>query len=126
MDGLLVGLIVLLFLFCVSCAYHEVRNAQQIWDEEQELRKTRKLNGMRSSDDPTPIETIGSRPDSERPPGVDWTISNWSGVRGKYMPKDRGYAESSLDLRGTREQLEALEMKDQTDPTIPKELGSMI
>merc|ERR1711934_616964 len=124
MDELLIGLVALLILFCVGCTWHELRNAQHIWEEDQELRKTRKLNGMKSCDDPTPIELIGSRPDSERPPGVDWTISNWSGVRGKYLPNDRGYAESSLAIRGTREQLEALEEKDLNDPTIPKELGS--
>ena len=33
----------------------------------------------------------GARPVSERPPGVDWTISLWAEERGEYCPTDRGY-----------------------------------
>ena len=54
----------------------------------------RKLTGI-PPDDGAVIELIGSRPDDERPAGVDWTISMWSGDRGHYGKNDRGAARSS-------------------------------
>ena len=57
---------------------------------------------------------------------MDWTISNWSGIRGKYLESDRGYAGANGEHRGTQQQLDELIHKDETDPTIPTELGSMV
>ena len=56
---------------------------------EDPFNPRRKLNGLQA-DDNAEIELIGSRPDSERPAGVDWSISTWSDARGKYHPSDRG------------------------------------
>jgi hypothetical protein len=126
MDLVLIAVALLLLLLIAACVWSELRTCQQYQDEDRELRKTRKLNGMKSCDDPTPIELIGSRPHSERPAGVDWTISNWSGVRGMYLPRDRGYADAKADERSNVEYLAELEVKDQENPTIPKVLANMI
>ncbi len=43
-------------LLCVLCAWFECRSAQALYDEELAARRHRKLDGMKTCDDPTPIE----------------------------------------------------------------------
>ena len=74
---------------CICCAAIELRQCGRDWAEDAERRRRTKLNGI--SHDHTSIELIGARPVSERPPGVDWTISLWAEERGEYCPTDRGY-----------------------------------
>ena len=111
--------------WCV-CIYFELRTCRELQAEAERENRRKKLNGMTSSNDPTPIELIGSLPHNERPVGVDWTISNWSGVRGRYMPGEKGYSSAPPDQRATRAELEQLNKNDIENPTVPEVLGSMI
>jgi hypothetical protein len=87
-DGLVwLILAVVVLSLCGWCLSAELRQAR---DAEEWFKKQKTMNGLASSPD-RPIELIGGRPDNERPAGVDWTISMWSGVRGEYGPSDRGY-----------------------------------
>ena len=85
--GLVAGVAIL--TICVVCTAVELRQCQRDWSEESERKRRTKLNGI-DPDHPA-IELIGSRPDNERPPGVDWTISLWADKRGEYSVNDRGY-----------------------------------
>ena len=76
-------------LGCIACVFYEVHTAKQTYVQEQALKRRRKLDGLNGPDEP--IELIGSRPDDERPAGVDWTISTWGAERGQYDVSNRGY-----------------------------------
>ena len=86
----LLAVLVGFLLLCCCCVLNEMRQCRAAWAEEVELKRHKKLNGLTIRDDGKAIELIGSRPDHERPAGVDWSISMWSGKRGQYGPGDRG------------------------------------
>ena len=77
-------------MLCACCVLFELRHSRQRFLEEAELKRHRVFNGLGQQDD-TPIELIGSRPDDERPAGVDWSISMWGTTRGEYDETDRGF-----------------------------------
>ena len=88
----LIGGTAALSLCCGACIFAEVRQCRRLWEEDRELRRHQKLNGLHSGPlSDAPIELIGSRPHDERPQGVDWTISMWASQRGQYDPENRGY-----------------------------------
>ena len=99
--GLVAG--VALLTICACCVAVELRQCRKDWDDEAERRRRTKLNGI---DEPAAIELIGARPESERPPGVDWSISLWAEKRGEYSAGDRGYAglrNVNVDGGGTKD-----------------------
>ena len=77
-----------IFLICIIVVISELRSCRSDWAEDAERKRRIKLNGI---SDPVTIELIGSRPDSERPAGVDWSISLWAEERGEHCKADRGY-----------------------------------
>ena len=81
---------VALLAICACVVVVECRQCRADAVEERERRRRTKLNGIAT--DSQTIELIGARPNDERPPGVDWSISTWADKRGEYAPGDRGYA----------------------------------
>ena len=97
-DGYLIFVAILagFALLCVCCVIIELRTCRQLSLEEAERKRHAKYNGITSGNLREPIELIGSRPEHERPQGVDWSISMWSPAgRGKYGESDRGYVSNS-------------------------------
>lgn len=82
-----------ILIVCVIVVIFECRQCQSDWVEDKERRRRTKLNGIA---DPVAIELIGGRPDSERPAGVDWSISMWAVERGEFCPTDRGFGKPIL------------------------------
>lgn len=87
LGAMLVGAAIL--VICICCVVLELRQCSRDWVEDAERKRRTKLNGI-ATDCPA-IELIGSRPEGERPPGVDWSISLWAEKRGEYCSEDRGY-----------------------------------
>ena len=85
-GSLIVGACIL--LICIIVLISELRSCRSDWAEDIERKRRIKLNGI---SDPVSIELIGSRPDSERPAGVDWSISLWAEERGEFCKGDRGH-----------------------------------
>ena len=99
-DGELVLLAVSIgaLLLCACCV---VVDRRQVRESAMWYQKQRTYDGIRGEADfEKPFELIGPRPESERPAGVDWSISTWSSVRGEYDRSDRGYKSATKPPSG--------------------------
>ena len=85
------GILLLIACLCVFCVIIELRTCRALNEEERARRKSMRYTGISSGNRSQPIELIGSRPEEERPSGVDWSISMWAAERGKYSKGDRGF-----------------------------------
>ena len=83
-----VGVGVLLLCACMGALSEWAHRDTHRLAPQSPFDARRKLSGLPEITDA--IELIGARPDNERPPGVDWTISCWSQKRGEYAGSDRG------------------------------------
>jgi hypothetical protein len=89
--ALATGLLLVICLLCICCVVIELRTCRALNEEERARRRSMRYTGITSGDRSQPIELIGSRPEDERPAGVDWSISMWALERGKYAKGDRGF-----------------------------------
>ena len=89
--ALATGLLLVICLLCICCVVIELRTCRAPNEEERARRRSMRYTGITSGDRSQPIELIGSRPEDERPAGVDWSISMWALERGKYAKGDRGF-----------------------------------
>ena len=63
-------------VICVCCVIAEIRLCARLSAEDERARRNMKYTGIQSGGSREPIELIGSRPASERPPGVGASAQN--------------------------------------------------